>query len=376
MRSKVCFVFLMGIVSLFGDIVYESARSTIGPYFKELGASATIIGITTGIAEFLGYSVRIISGFIADKMKAYWFMTSIGYGLLSCIPLLAFSESWKSASLLIILERIGKGIRTPSRDAILSYATEEIGRGKGFGLHEALDQIGAILGPFVFSFLLGYGYRKAFSMLWIPLFFCLFFLFLAKRILPDPHIPESKAKTNTSKVFLPYSLFIFFSVAGFSSFQIISYHMKICQISDKKIPILYSISMASDALAAIFAGSLYDKKGLRSLILIPPFTAVIPFFVFSKKDTLLLLGTIIWGIVLGIHETIIRASIADITYGNKRGLSYGIFNTVYGSAFFLGSSAIGYLYDLSISYVICFTLLSELLSLIFLFKIFHNEQNP
>lgn len=144
------FIVLMGIVSMFGDITYEGARSITGPYLAVLGASAGIIGLVSGIGEFVGYALRLVSGRFADRAKAYWPLTFIGYGLILSVPLLGLVGYWHLAVLLIILERMGKAIRTPARDAILSHATKQVGRGWGFALHEALDQVGAIVGPWSF----------------------------------------------------------------------------------------------------------------------------------------------------------------------------------------------------------------------------------
>ena len=169
-RVALQFIFLLGIVSLFGDITYEGARSVAGPYLPSLGASALAVGLVGGIGEFLGYALRLVSGFIADRTKAYWPLTIIGYGLLCAIPLMAITNNWALAALFLILERAGKGIRAPARDAILSHATKQVGRGLGFGIHEAIDQIGAVIGPLIFSavaFSRG-GYREGFMILSIP----------------------------------------------------------------------------------------------------------------------------------------------------------------------------------------------------------------
>lgn len=125
------FIILMGIVSLFGDITYEGARSIAGPFLSVLGASAVVVGLVAGIGEFIGYVLRLASGYLSDRTRAYWPMIIVGYGLLCSIPLLAFAGYWQVAALLIILERIGKGIRTPARDAILSHATKQVGQDWG-----------------------------------------------------------------------------------------------------------------------------------------------------------------------------------------------------------------------------------------------------
>jgi MFS family permease len=140
-------IILLGIVSMFGDIAYEGGRSISGPYLATLGASAAMVGLITGAGEFLGYGLRLVSGYLADRTKAYWVLTFIGYGLIGTIPLLAFAGNWQLAALLLILERIRKAIRSPARDTIISYAGKNIGRGWGFAIHEAMDQVGAIIGP-------------------------------------------------------------------------------------------------------------------------------------------------------------------------------------------------------------------------------------
>lgn len=381
-RTAYHFIILLGIVSLFGDITYEGARSVTGPYLAVLGASAGIVGFVSGVGEFLGYSLRLVSGYFADRTKAYWPITIIGYALLISVPLLAFAGYWQFAAFLIILERIGKAIRTPARDAMLSHATLQVGRGWGFALHEAIDQIGAIIGPLIFSavFLFKGGYQEAFTILWIPALLTLAILVVARIKVPSPERLETfserteqdiKEKSRLPKVFWFYALFIFLSVAGFANFQLISYHFKVQSIvSDIQIPIFYAIAMGVDALVALIIGKTYDKIGLKSLITIPLLTLPIPFFAFSHSYSLAVISVVLWGAVMGIHETIMRAAIADLTPVERRGFAYGIFNTVYGAAWFFGSTIMGLLYDISISYLIFFVILMEVLSLsvFFLFK--------
>ena len=144
------FVILLGIVSLFADMTYEGARSAVGPFLGMLGASAFAISVVSGGGELVGYGLRLWSGRLADRTHHYWAITFAGYALnLFAVPLLAFAGNWQVAAALVILERTGKALRTPARDAMLSYATKTTGRGWGFGLHEALDQVGATVGPLV-----------------------------------------------------------------------------------------------------------------------------------------------------------------------------------------------------------------------------------
>ena len=370
------FIILLGIVSLFGDITYEGARSVTGPYLATLGASAAIVGLVAGLGEFIGYALRLVSGYIADKTKAYWPLTFIGYGLIFAVPLLAFAGLWQVAALLIIFERMGKAIRTPARDAILSHATKQVGRGLGFGIHEALDQIGAIIGPLVFSlvFLLKGGYKQGFTILWIPAVLVLLTLVIARIKVPFPEKLEiSKEKPmegKLSRVFWVYTLFTFLSVAGFANFQLISYHLKVQSIiSDVQIPIFYAIAMGTDAVVALIIGRAYDRVGLKTLLTIPLLTFFIPFFAFSHSYNLIVISVILWGAVMGIHETVMRAAIADLTPIEKRGSAYGIFNTAYGLSWLFGGVIMGSLYDISVIYLILFVVLMEMISVPVFFMI-------
>jgi len=377
-NKKIAFQFIifMGAVSLFGDITYEGARSITGPYLAVLGASASIVGLVAGFGEFIGYGLRLVSGYFSDRTQQYWTVTIIGYGLLCSIPLLAFAGYWQIAAFLIIAERMGKGIRTPARDTILSHATKQVGRGLGFGIHEALDQIGAIIGPLIFSavFIFEGGYRKGFTILWIPALLCVATLLVARIKLPSPEKLETsggptgqniQGKGRLPRIFWFYALFSFFSVAGFVNFQIISYHFKVQSvISDVQIPVFYAIAMGADALVALIIGKTYDKIGLISLVSIPLLTLPIPLFAFSHSYGFAIIGVLLWGTAMGIHETIMRAAIADLTPIEHRGFAYGIFNTIYGVAWLLGSALMGLLYDFSILHLILFVVVMEAISVI------------
>jgi MFS family permease len=368
------FIILLGIVSLFGDVTYEGARSVTGPYlWLRWGVSAGVVGLVAGIGEFVGYALRLASGYLVDRTKAYWLLTFIGYGLLLSIPLLAFAGHWQLAAVLIILERMGKAIRSPARDTMLSYATKEVGRGWGFAVHEALDQIGAVIGPIVFSLVLLFhgGYREGFTLLWIPALLTLVVLAIARKKVPSPQKLEAPGETSRQniqgklpRVFWFYTVFTLFSVAGFANFQLISYHLKVQSIvPDAQIPIIYAIAMGVDALAALLVGKTYDRIGLISLLAVPLLTLPIPFLAFSHSYSLVLIGMALWGAVMGIQETIMRAAIADLTPVERRGFAYGIFNTAYGASLFLGAALMGLLYELSINYLILFAVVMELISI-------------
>jgi MFS family permease len=376
----VYFIILLGIVSLFGDVTYEGARSVTGPYLGyTLGASPGVVGLVAGIGEFVGYALRLASGYLVDRTKAYWPLTFIGYGLLLSIPLLAFAGYWQLAAVLIILERMGKAIRSPARDTMLSYATKKVGRGWGFAIHEALDQVGAVIGPLAFSLvLLSRGtFQEGFTFMWIPAVLTLAVLAVARKRFPSPvtlEISKEAVKQNTQsklpRVFWLYTAFTLLSVAGFANFQLISLHLAAQAIvPDFQIPIIYAIAMAVDGAAALVVGRMYDRVGLTSLLAIPLLTLPINFLAFSTTYSSVLIGMALWGAVLGVHETIMRAAVADLTPIERRGFAYGIFNTAYGAGWFLGGAVMGLLYGLSINYLILFAVVMELSSIPVLFVV-------
>ncbi len=385
-------ILFFGFISALGDIIYEGARSVNGPYLKTLGANAVIVGFVIGVGEFLGYVIRLLSGYFADKTKAYWVFTIVGYSMLISVPLLALSDVWQIAALFIVLERIGKGLRSPAKDTIVSYAAKRVGTGTGFGIAEFFDQFGATIGPLIFTaffFYLGTSsksvsdYQQAYSLMWIPFVLLMFVLFVTYFKFPTPSELEEDKKsvqsTKLTKDFWLYSLFTFVTTIGFIHFAIFGYHLKVNAIvSDTQIPFLYAIAMIVDAFFAILIGKVYDKlkfrmnnehAGLYSLILIPFLSAALLPMMFSSQMMLIYLAVIFWGIVMGSHETIMKAAIADLTSIQKRGTGYGIFNVTYGLGLFVGSALAGYFYEFSISLMITIFICIEVLALFIFFAL-------
>ncbi len=372
-NPAVFLIFIFGIVSLLGDMTYEGARGVVGPYLASLGASAAFVGFISGVGEFLGYSLRIISGYLTDKTNRVWTFTILGYLMIFSIPLIGLTNSWQIAAIFIVLERIGKAVRTPARDVILSYATKKIGTGLGFGMHEAMDQIGAIIGPLLFGLFLycGLGYKKGFLLLIFPCIIMVIALLIAKQIVKNPKLLEKDKRAIAEKkqdipfIFWIYILFSATSVMGFVNFQIISYHCKIKHIlDDSLIPVLYALAMGVDAIFALIIGRIYDNFGVKTIFIIPFINLIIPFFVFMKNIYFLILGIIIWGMAMGMYETVMRAYIADIIPINKRGYSYGVFNTVFGLSYFLGSFFIGFLYSLNLTYITIYIIFINVMSIL------------
>ncbi|MBI4011635.1 MAG: MFS transporter [Candidatus Rokubacteria bacterium] len=370
-------VVLLGIVSLFADMTYEGARSVTGPFLAILGASGTVVGIVAGAGELVGYGIRLVSGYLADRTGRYWTITLLGYVInLLAVPLLALAGRWELAAGLMIAERLGKAIRNPPRDAMLSHATRRIGAGWAFGLHEALDQLGALVGPFIVTVVLvmGAGYRTAFAVLLVPALLALGFLTTAWRAYPTPRDLEPEASTPGGHGF-PRALWIYlaaaaFVAAGYVDFPLIAYHFgKTALFAAPLIPVSYAVAMAVDGLAALAFGRLFDRLGVTALVLSVVLSAAFPLLVFSESFPLALAGMVLWGIGMGAQESIFRAVIARLVPANRRGSAYGAFNTGYGVAWFLGSALMGILYDVSLPALIGFSVAMQLVAIPILLRL-------
>lgn len=366
-RQALRFVMLLGVVSLFADMAYEGARSIAGPYLAMLGASATIVGITAGLGELLGYALRIVSGYISDRTARYWAVTIVGYTVnLVAVPLLALVGHWELAVLLLMAERIGKAIRTPARDAMLSYATSQIGRGWGFGIHEALDQAGAVLGPLlvVGAMWAGNGYRSGFAVLAVPALCALTVLIVVRSWHPRPGAFEASAPLVTHG--WPKSYWIYLAgsalvAAGFTDFAIIAYHFEQAAVMhDPLIPVYYAVAMGVDAVAALVLGRLFDQIGYPviagAVALAAPFAPLI----FYGGPGAALLGISLWGVGLASQESVMRAAVAELIPTQRRAAAYGVFNAGYGAAWFAGSALMGALYDRSLGALVGFAVVTQI----------------
>lgn len=370
-RTALRFVVLIGIVSLFADMTYEGARSINGPFLAILGASGAVVGVVSGLGELIGYTLRLASGFLSGKTGRYWSLTFFGYTVnLIAVPLLALAGNWPMAATLMILERIGKGIRVPPRDAMLSYATQRLGRGWGFGLHEALDQIGAILGPLIISAVLFArdGYRLGYTVLGIPALMALGVLATARFLYPRPRDleihQESLQLEGFSRPFWLYIAATCLIAAGFADFPLIAFHFeKASVVAPAMVPVLYAIAMGVDAVAAMVFGRLFDRAGLSVMMVVAFLSAFFAPLVFLGSFLPALLGMALWGVGMGAQESIMRAAIGNMITPERRSLAYGVYNMAFGISWFLGSVLIGVLYDISIPALVAFSVLAQLASI-------------
>jgi MFS family permease len=367
-KAALKFVVLIGAVSFFADFTYEGARSVTGPFLATLGANGTIVGIVAGLGELLGYGLRLVSGRVSEKTQKFWPITLFGYLIqMAAVPLLALADSWQIAALFIIVERIGKAIRNPPRDAMLSHAAKEMGYGWGFGVHEALDQFGALFGPLVVAAVLaGRGdYRMGFAVLVIPALITYFFLMVARVLYPKPEDLEAEVPDVHAKG-LPSSFWIYLAgaalvAAGFADFQLIAYHFEKAEaVNDKWIPVMYAIAMAVSGTGSLLFGRMFDRLGIGILIPLTLISAVFAPLVFLGGFWPVILGSALWGLGMGVHESIVPAAVATMVPPRRRPSAYGLFTAGYGAAWFVGSAIMGALYDVSIAAVVIFCLALQL----------------
>ena len=371
-------ILLFGVVSLFGDMVYEGARGVIPAYMMLLGATGVVVGFVGGFGDFLGHAIRLMSGRLADTTKSYWFFTIVGYGMIISIPLLALSNSWHMAALLIITERLGKALRSPSRDTLLSIIGKDVGSGRAFGIHEALDQTGAIAGPLMLAMILLYtnsNYEITFSFLFIPYVMMLIALFFIYRKFSDVGTYEKKKGKNESLGgnFYLYSLAVFLNTLGLVSALLINYRAS--QILPQGevwiIPLIYTLIMGVDALSALPSGYIYDKIGTKFLF-IPFIISIVPSVLAVSAGSLMiiLLAAIFSGFILGMQESVYRAAVADMAPIESRGFAYGIFNASYGFALLASGLVFGYFIDATVSMqtVLIYSVLLQVIAMLVLWK--------
>jgi len=385
-KNAYIFLLFLGIVSMLSDFTHEGARSIYGPFLSIVGATALVVSITSGLGEFIGQALRIVTGVVADKTKKYWTMMIIGYAVnLLAIPMLALvtKDGWILAVGLILLERIGKAIRAPAKSTLTSFVGHEIGAGKAFAINEALDQIGAFLGPmflFIVLTIRGEGdpftnYRFAFGLLGIVAIATLTVLMIAKSKYPNPeHFDQSKIqdhKLMKNKLFWIYMVGIGFIAAGFIDYPLIAFHLgNTSSFPLSYIPLFYSVAMGVDALSALFFGWMFDRKGLLSLIMAILVSSLFAPLIFLFDSSAVIIGGIVlWGVGMGAQESILKSVVATIIPKEKRATAYGVFNALFGLTWFLGSLIIGLLYQYSIIAIVIFSVSMEFISLPILYLV-------
>lgn len=362
----------MGIVSLFADMTYEGGASIHGLFLGKLGASAAAISIIAGLGEFLGYALRLPAGFLGDRTKHLWLLTFLGYSInLLAIPALAFTGNWNIAAALMIAERVGRAIRKPSVDSMLSYTTHQLGKGWAYGFHTALDETGAMVGPLlVAATLWGEGkehFQMGYAILAIPALLSLVVLIIAQRAFPNPTLLEketfSLAKNFTASYWFTMLAGALFG-AGLMSFELISYHLfKAHLVSSSAIPLLLTFASGAGIIASLFFGKLFDRHGFISVIIAIVLSALFSPCIFFGNFSLVLFGLVLWGIGYAVQDTLLKAIVVGMLPEGRRNLAFGLFYTGYGLGWLGGSVITGLLYEYSLGALVLFAMMAQLTSI-------------
>lgn len=353
-------------------MTYEGARGISGPFLGSLGASAAVVGFVAGLGELLGYGLRSISGFVADKTHKYWALIFSGYLVnMLAVPALALAGNWPLAAALLVAERTGRAIRKPSVETMISHAGKSIGQGWVFGLNEALDQTGATMGPLITALVLYLrgGYHRAFASLLMPALLCLSVLAVARLLYPRPHELEERRPHFLEASSFPEVYWIYLAAgaciaAGFADFSLIAFHFhRTGAVAQDLVPVFYAIAMAVGALASLVFGRFLDKIGLPVLLLAVTLSAFSAPLVFWGGLRLALAGVILWGVGLGAQDSALKAVLAIVVPAARRGTAFGLFDTAFGIAWFAGSVAMGLLYGRSITALVIFSIVLQLAAL-------------
>ncbi|HEX6498810.1 MAG TPA: MFS transporter [Micromonosporaceae bacterium] len=358
---------------MLADVVYEGARSVAGPYLGQLGASAAVVGAVTGAGEAVALVLRLVSGPLADRTRRYWALAITGYAL-TClsVPALALVGSLAAVSALYLLERLGKAVRSPAKDTLLSHAGTEVGQGRAFAVHEVLDQIGAFAGPLLVAAAIAVtgGYRLGFAVLALPGAVALILLVRLARRVPDPAALATRPTLvggSLPAAFWRYTGFATLTMLGFATYGLIGFHLAERHlVAPALIPIVYAGAMATDAVAAVVTGRLYDRYGRRVLAVLPVLAALVPPLAFAGDAALAVGGALLWGAALGVQESTLRAGVADLAPPERRATAYGVFAAGYGLAWLVGGTLLGVLYGRSVTALVVVVVALQIVALVFL----------
>jgi MFS family permease len=383
-----------GVVSLAADMVYEGARSVTGPLLASLGASAVLVGLVSGAGEAMALLLRIVSGSWADRSGRYWTLTFAGYALTAiCVPALAITPFVAAAGLalaciLILGERVGKAVRSPAKTALLAHAAAAVGLGRGFGVHQALDQVGAVAGPLLVAAVIAAAGAiwPAMAVLIVPGAVALLVLVRIRRSMGDP--AESRDETAQTEATadpkgreswlskmhggLPHVFWMFAAAcaattAGFVTFAVIAYHLTQDHVVPVAfVPLIYAAAMGAEALAALGSGWLFDRTGGRVLVALPLLVAAVPVLAFAGSPLIVVFGVLLWGAAGGVLDSTVKALVADLVPAPRLATAYGVFAAIQGAAAIGGGVMAGALYERSLPILIAAVAASQVVALVLL----------
>ncbi len=394
-------VWWFGFVSLAADMVYEGARSVYGPLLAALGASAVVVGLFTGAGEAVALVLRVDFGPLADRTGRYWSLTIVGYGLTAvCVPLLALAPSLGAAGLafaatMILLERLGKAVRSPSKSALLAHAAYSVGRGRGFGVHKALDQVGAFAGPLLVAGVVAVGSLWwGMAVLAVPGAIAMVLLLTLRRRVPDPAVYDAAPTAAAGEVAAPerrgwwaeavgaglsgdffrYAVAASLTTGALVTFGIIGYHLTVeGLVPVAAVPVVYAAAMAVEAVAALLVGSVYDRTGPRVLLLVPVLVALVPALALGSTLLAVLAGVLAWGFAQGVQDSTVKAVVADLVAPPRRATAYGVFAGIQGLLAIVGGVGAGWLYERSLLALVVVVALTQVVALALLADTFRRS---
>jgi MFS family permease len=364
------FVATLGVVNLFADMTYEGGGSINGPFLGTLGASAAAIAVIAGAGEFLGYSLRAVAGYVADRTGRHWLITFIGYAInLLAVPAMTLAGSWQVAAVLVLAERVGRAIRKPTIESMLSYTTGSLGKGWVYALNSALDETGATIGPLVVAAVLWFkgSYQTAYALLLVSSVLALASLVAARIGFPLPsHLEQGRTATET-KFARPYWLYMAAAAcfaAGLMSYELISYYLTSTGLVAKVwAPVFLAFATGCGVVASLVLGRLYDRVGIPVVVVAVLLSSLFAPLVFAGSLAAVLIAMPLWGIGYAVQDTLLKAMIAGVLPEGKRNLAFGLFYTGYGVGWLVGSTVTGLLYEQSQLALVIFVVGAQLASL-------------
>lgn len=382
-------VWWFGLVSLAADMVYEGARSMYGPLLAALGASAVVVGLVTGAGEAMALVMRLVFGPYADRSGRYWALTIVGYGLTAvCVPLLWFAPRVGAAGIafaatLILLERLGKAVRSPSKSALLAHAAGAVGRGRGFGIHKALDQVGAFAGPLlVAAVTAAVSIWTGMAVLAVPGAVAMVLLVVLRLRVPDMAVYDDSAGSapeparawladavgvGLPPVFFQYAVAAALTTGALVTYGIIGYHLvRDDLVPVAAVPLVYATAMGVEAVAALLVGWAYDRTGSRVLLVVPVLVALVPALALGGSLWLVVAGVVVWGVAQGVQDSTIKAVVADLVPAPRRATAYGVFAGIQGALAIAGGAAAGWLYERSLPALVVAVAVTQVVALVLL----------
>jgi MFS family permease len=381
----------MGLVSFFTDFSTEMVISVLPLYIvKDLNLSRTILGAIEGSGELVNYIFRIPSGYLSDKIGKRKILVICGYGISTISkPFFIFVTSFIDTITVRVADRIGKGIRTAPRDALIADSVDESSTGKAFGIHRTLDQIGAIIGPF-FAFLIlelfGGNIQYIFLLSIIPGIVSLLILIYFvkdKLTIDNKKIIGDKITffSNLRILFLENKIFVYLVIiVGIFSLGAFNYSFVLLKSTDLGIeqnfvPIIYAIINISHTAIGIPAGILSDRIGKEKVLIIGFLVFIISallMYLSEKNDIIYIISIpLIYGLYVGISETVQRALVAKYVSENNRGTAFGFYGLIVGICLLIGNVTFGFLwdnYDISIALLYSLTLATLAITSLFSFR--------